>query len=81
LIDDSFFSHKKLHDELTEVLLKNGYLDVTFKFLYYYAEEGFVGRNEIYLSVSNILNTLWSATSDSLFTDQFRKVCTFSLPL
>lgn len=73
LIDDSFFSHKKFHDELIEVLLKNRYLDVTFKFLYYYAEEGFVGRNEIYLSVSNILNTLWSATSDSLFTDQFRK--------
>lgn len=72
--DDVFHTQDKLHHEITDALLKNDYLDVTFKFLHYYAEEGFVGRQEIRLSSSNILNTLWSATSESF---HFRKVCCF----
>jgi hypothetical protein len=71
-IDDAFFSHKKLQEEITEILLKHGYLEITFKFLRYYAEEGFVGRKEINLAAANILNTIWSATTESF---SFRKVC------
>jgi hypothetical protein len=71
-IDDAYNTHRKLHDQITDLLLKHNYLQVAYPFLLHYADQGYIQRQGIYLSASNILNTIWSATSESF---EFRKVC------
>lgn len=71
-IDDAYNTHRKLHEQITDLLIKHNYLEIVYPFLLHYADQGYVQRQSIYLSASNILNTIWSATSESF---EFRKVC------